>query len=154
MYDFTGEGPIVEPSSRRLLGVVGISFEHRRIVGLEQPRVAHEHEIALGGFDRVHKISPGFILFGYPDKQIGAAGAVDIDSNPGVFRLEGCDERFVRAARQGGVPHKFFFGLGAGVKDLLAVGAHIAHQLVQACRLARLHPGGRRGNKKGEKDQC
>ena len=46
-----GQRSVVEPVSRRLVGIVGIGFEHQRLIRLEQLRVAHENEIAFGGFE-------------------------------------------------------------------------------------------------------
>ena len=66
----SGERPVHETLIGTFLGVLRICLEMRRVIGTKKFPIAHEHEIALGRFDGIGDVSPGFSFLLEPNGQI------------------------------------------------------------------------------------
>ena len=122
---FSGERPVNEIFVGALFAVFGKAVEVRRVVGTEQFAVAQKNQATLGGFNRVGDVAPrfGFLFQAYD--QIRALSAIGVNFDAGIFVLKGFDQFLVRVAGQRGIPNDPCFALGAGVKQLFAVGAAV-----------------------------
>ena len=54
------DGPEIQSALAFFLGFFRIGSEVRRMIGAQKKGVAHEHQVAFGGFDGVDDISFGF----------------------------------------------------------------------------------------------
>ena len=93
---FTRDRPKIQAPLALLFGFLRVGGKMGGMIGAQEKSIAHEHQIAFGGFHRVGYISLRLGFFEHSCSDVRARDSIGLDFYSWVLGFECFDHRFIR----------------------------------------------------------